>query len=70
MIVVRMMRKIDFVDLRRGDWLAYAGAPALTNVILIAGAFGLVYREAFASYASLRSYSLRSAMLGASRCGS
>ena len=33
------------------DWIAYAGAPALANISLLAGAAGLVTEKSFAPYA-------------------
>ena len=49
--VIRMKRKVDFVLLDWSDWFAYAGAPALSNVSLIAGAAGLIAEKSFAPYA-------------------
>ena len=41
-VVVRTLRRLNFVALDLRDWVAYAGAPALANVSLIAGAAGLI----------------------------
>ena len=51
LLVVRLLRKADFVSLKAANWIAYAGAPALANVALIAGAVGLTSGLAFAPYA-------------------
>jgi hypothetical protein len=50
-VVVRMLRRLNFVALDLRDWVAYAAAPALANVSLIAGAAGLITRDSFAPYA-------------------
>ena len=50
-VVVRILRKLDFVSLDLRDWVAYAGAPALANVSLITGAAGLIAGDSFAPYA-------------------
>ncbi|MGA7329553.1 MAG: hypothetical protein WBX25_35000 [Rhodomicrobium sp.] len=50
-VVLRMMRKVEFTDLSQGDWITYVGAPALSNIVLIAGACGLAFHQAFAPYA-------------------
>ncbi len=50
-VVVRMLRRLDFVSLDLRDWIAYAGAPALANASLIAGAAGLIAGDSFAPYA-------------------
>jgi hypothetical protein len=49
--VIRLLRRLDFVSLDARDWIAYAGAPALANVSLLAGAAGLVTEKFFAPYA-------------------
>jgi len=51
LLVIRLLRKADFVSLKATNWIAYAGAPALANVALIAGAVGLTSGLAFAPYA-------------------
>ncbi len=50
-VVVRTLRRLNFVALDLRDWVAYAGAPALANVSLIAGAAGLIAGDTFAPYA-------------------
>ena len=57
-VVVRMLRRLDFVALDLRDWVAYAGAPALANVSLIAGAAGLIAGDWFAPYAIAGSVTL------------
>jgi hypothetical protein len=49
--VIRLLRRLDFVSLDARDWFTYAGAPALANVSLLAGAAGLVTEKSFAPYA-------------------
>jgi hypothetical protein len=49
--VIRLLRRLDFVSLDARDWIAYAGAPALANVSLLAGAAGLVTEKSSAPYA-------------------
>ena len=49
--VIRLARKLDFVSLKARDWITYAGAPALANVSLLAGAAGLIAEKSFAPYA-------------------
>ena len=49
--VVRLMRKQDFVALAADSWIAYAGAPGLANLSLVAGGAGLIVRAPFAPYA-------------------
>jgi hypothetical protein len=48
--VIRLVRKLDFVSLDARDWIAYAGAPALANGCLLAGAAGLIAERSFAPY--------------------
>jgi hypothetical protein len=48
--VILLVRKLDFVSLDAREWTAYAGAPALANVGLLAGAFGLIAEKSFAPY--------------------
>jgi hypothetical protein len=50
-LVVRRLRKLDFVFLERRDWFAYAGAPGLANASLIAGSAGLIAERSFAPFA-------------------
>ena len=73
-VVVRMLRRLDFVALDLRDWVAYAGAPALANVSLIAGAAGLIAGDTsrpMPSRAPLHCCCLSaSTTLGISRCGS
>jgi hypothetical protein len=45
MIVIRKLRRLDFVSLDFGDWMAYAGAPELANASLVAGAAGPDHRQ-------------------------
>ena len=47
----RLLRTLDFVTLDARDWITYAGAPALANVGLLAGAAGLIAERSFAPYA-------------------
>ena len=49
--VIRLVRKLDFVSLDAREWIAYAGAPALANAGLLAGASGLIAEKSFAPYA-------------------
>lgn len=49
-LVLRLMRKLDFVSLETRDWLTYAGAPAFANLCLLAGAVGTVMERSFAPY--------------------
>jgi hypothetical protein len=49
--VIRLVRKLDFVSLGAREWIAYAGAPALANVGLLAGAAGLIAGKPFAPHA-------------------
>jgi hypothetical protein len=49
-LVTRLVRKLDFVSLDARDWIAYAGAPALANVGLLAGGAGLIAEKSFAPY--------------------
>ena len=49
--VIRLLRKLDFVSLKARDWVTYAGAPALANASLLAGAAGLIADKSFAPYA-------------------
>jgi hypothetical protein len=49
--VVRLVRQLDFVSLEARDWIAYAGAPALANMSLLAGAVGLIAEKSFAPFA-------------------
>jgi hypothetical protein len=51
MIVIRMLRRLDFVSLDLWAWIAYAAAPAFANASLIAGAAGLIAERSFAPYA-------------------
>lgn len=51
LVIIRMLRRLDFVSLDLRDWIAYAGAPALANVALVAGAAGLIAESFFAPYA-------------------
>jgi hypothetical protein len=48
--VIRLLRKLKFVSLDTRDWAAYAGAPALANVGLLAGAAALIAEKSFAPY--------------------
>ena len=49
--VVRLVRQLDFVTLEARDWITYAGAPALANLSLLAGAAGLIAEKPFAPFA-------------------
>jgi len=49
--VIRLVRKLNFVSLDAREWIAYAGAPALANACLLAGAAGLIADKSFAPYA-------------------
>jgi len=51
MWVLHMMRRMQFKGLSQSDQIPYAGAPAVSNIVLIAGAWGLAFHEAFAPYA-------------------
>ncbi len=50
-VVIRLLRRLDFVSLDLRDWIAFAAAPALANASLIAGAAGLLAEAPFAPYA-------------------
>lgn len=50
-VVIRMLRRLDFVSLGPRDWVAYAGAPALANAGMVAGAAGMIAGSSFAPYA-------------------
>jgi hypothetical protein len=51
MVIIRKLRKLDFVSLHRLDWIPYAGLPILGDLSLIAGAAGLIAAASFAPYA-------------------
>jgi hypothetical protein len=57
-VVVRMLRRLNFVALDLRDWIAYAGAPALANATLVVGAAGLIAEDWFAPYAIAGSITL------------
>lgn len=57
-VVVRMLRKLDFVALDLRGWIAYAGAPALANATLVVGAAALIAGDRFAPYAIAGSITL------------
>lgn len=48
--VIRRVRKLDFVSLDAREWIAYAGAPALANVCLLAGAGGLLAEKSLGPF--------------------
>jgi hypothetical protein len=45
------MRRQDLVALAADSWIAYAGAPGLANLSLVAGGVGMIARAPFAPYA-------------------
>jgi hypothetical protein len=49
--VVNLLRRLDFVSISPGDWICYAGAPALADAALVAGAIDLVTQATFTPYA-------------------
>jgi hypothetical protein len=49
--VFLMMRRVKFVSLDALDWIPYTGLPVLSSLSLIAGAVGLIAKQAFAPYA-------------------
>jgi cytochrome bd-type quinol oxidase subunit 2 len=50
-LVVRLLRRLDFVSLDHRDWFAYAGASGLANLSLLAGSAGLIAEKPFAPFA-------------------
>ena len=48
--VIRKLRGLDFVSPDLGTWIAYASAPGVAHVCLIAGAVGLLEERPFAPY--------------------
>jgi hypothetical protein len=48
---IRLKRRLNFVELKRLDWIPYAGLPMLANASLIAGGVGLIAKQAFAPFA-------------------
>jgi hypothetical protein len=48
---IRLERKLDFVTLKRLDWIPYDAVPILGNASLIAGGIGLISEGSFAPYA-------------------
>lgn len=50
-LIAAKLRKIEFVSLDSFNWIAYAGAPAVANACLVAGAAGLLADAAFGPFA-------------------
>ena len=50
-VVLRLLRQLEFVALKIRDWITYGGAPGLANVGLVAAAVGTITERTFAPYA-------------------
>jgi hypothetical protein len=46
-----LKRRLDFIDLSPVDWIAYNGAPLLSDVVLILGGVGMIVENAYAPFA-------------------
>ena len=50
-VILRLLRRMDFANIDLRDSIVYGGAPALANASLTAGGIGLVIGHPFAPYA-------------------